>query len=96
MKKYVAIGHWVDSKNTTCAAMKCYTMKHFRENLGCNGFIPYVIISEKKMEVFRNTDEFEVFDEVKKMTGNYRKWLEISDYIKQCFDIMEDEMANAK
>lgn len=95
MKKYIAIGHWNDSKNTTCVAMSCYTIKHFRDNLGGNGFTPYVIISEKKMEVLRNTDEFEVFDEVKKMTSNYRKWSEICDYINQCFDVMEDKLARA-
>lgn len=96
MKKYIAIGHWSDSKNTTCVAMKCYTIKHFRENLGGNAFVPYVIISEKKMEILKNLDEFEVFDEVKKMTGNYRKWSEICDYINQCFDFMEEKIANAK
>lgn len=95
MKKYLAIGHWDDNKNMTSVAMECTTMKSFRENLGGNGFIPYVVISEKKMEVLRMVDSFDLFDAVKKMTSNYRKWNDICEYIEQCFDIMEEKMANA-
>ena len=57
--------------------------------------MPYVIISEKKMETLRNTDSFDLFDEVTKMTTNYRKWNLICDYIEQCFDIMEEKFLNA-
>lgn len=96
MKKYLAIGHWAESKNATvCVAMKCTTNKSFRENLAGNGFVPYVVISEKKMEILKNTDEFQLFYEVKKMTSNYRIWNHVCDYIDQCFDIMEEKMKNA-
>ena len=95
MKKYIAIGHWNDSKNMTSVAMKCNTNKNFRENLAGNGFIPYVVISEKKMEILKNTNDFDLFDEVKKMTSNYRIWNNICKYIEQCFDIMEEKMENA-
>lgn len=95
MKKYIAIGHWNDNKNMTSVAMKCSTNKNFRENLSGNGFIPYVVISEKKMEILKNTNDFDLFDEVKKMTSNYRIWNDICEYIEQCFDIMEEKMENA-
>lgn len=95
MKKYIAIGHWNDNKNMTSVAMKCNTNKNFRENLAGNGFIPYVVISEKKMEILKNTNDFDLFDEVKKMTSNYRIWNNICEYIEQCFDIMEEKMENA-
>jgi hypothetical protein len=95
MKKYLAIGHWNDSENMTSVAMATTTIKNFRDNLGGNGFIPWVIITEKKMETLKNTDSFYLFDEVKKMTSNYRRWNDICEYIEQCFDIMEEKMANA-
>lgn len=95
MKKYLAIGHWSEDENITSVAMTCSTIKNFRDNCGGNGFIPWVIISEKKMEELKNTDEFDLFDVVKKMTSNYRKWNDICEYIEQCFDIMEDKMARA-
>lgn len=95
MKKYLAIGHWNDSENMVSVAMATTTMKNFRDNLSGNGFIPYVIISEKKMETLKNTDSFDLFDEVKKLTTNYRKLNDLCDYIEQCLDIMEEKMANA-
>ena len=95
MKKYLAIGHFNDSKNMVSVAMKATSNKNFRENLSGNCFIPYVVISEKKMEILKNTDEFQLFDEVKKMTSNYRIWNDVCDYIEQCFDIMEERMENA-
>lgn len=95
MKKYLAIGHFNDSKNMVSVAMKATSNKNFRENLNGNCFIPYVVISEKKMEILKNTDEFQLFDEVKKMTSNYRIWNDVCDYIEQCFDIMEERMENA-
>ena len=95
MKKYIAIGHFADSENMTSVAMECSTRKNFVDNLGGNGFIPWAIISEKKMEVLKTVDSFDLFDEVKKLTGNYRRWNDLCEYIEQCFDIMEERIANA-
>lgn len=95
MKKYIAIGHWSDSENMTSVAMSTTSMKNFRDNLGGNGFIPYVVISEKKMETLKTVSEFDLFNEVKKLTSNYRRWNDICEYIEQCFDIMEEKMVNA-
>lgn len=96
MRKYIAIGHFKDSKNITSVAMKENTMKDFRDDCGGNEFIPMVILTEKKMETIKKTDEFHLYDEVKKMTSNYRKWNDICDYIEQCFDIMEEKMEKAE
>lgn len=94
-KKYLAIGHWGDSKNTSCVASAAYTMKDFRDDLGGNDFIPYVILSEKKLGEIEKADEMELFYIVKKLTSNYRKWNEICDYIEQCWEIMEEKLARA-
>lgn len=95
MKKYIAIGHFGDSENMTSVAMSDISMKNFRENLSGNDFIPWVVISEKKMEVLRNLDSFDLFNEVQKLTSNYRRWNDITEYIEQCFDIMEEKLARA-
>lgn len=96
MKTYLAIGHFKESENMTSVAMKCSSVKCFRDNLGGNGFIPWAVISEKKLETLKNTDDFTLFDEVKKLTSNYRKWNDICDYIEQCLDIMEEKMRAAE
>lgn len=95
MKKFIAIGHFDDSENMTSVAMSASNMKNFRQDLGGNGFIPWAIISEKKMEVLKNADAFETFEEVKKLTTNYRKWNDICEYLEQCMDIMEEKLARA-
>lgn len=41
------------------------------------------------------TAVYDLFNEVKKMTTNYRRWDDITEYIEQCFDIMEEKMARA-
>lgn len=95
MKKYIAIGHWRNSKNMTSVACTVPTNKSFRDTLYGNGFIPYVVISEKKMEVLKNTSVFELYDEVKKLTSNFHNWNDVTEYIEKCFDIMEEHIANA-
>ena len=95
MKKFIAIGHFDDSTNMTSVAMTALNIKDFRQNLGGNGFIPWVVISESKMETLKNTSDMDLFDEVKKLTSNYRKWNDICEYLEQCFDIMEDKLERA-
>ena len=95
MRKYLAIGHFTDSENITSVAMQNNTMKDFRNDLGGNGFIPYVILTEKKMNEIENyidDVDFDLYKEVQKLTTNYRKWDDITDYISQCFDIMQERM----
>lgn len=97
MKKYLAIGHFKENKNITSVAMECTTKKSFYENLLGNEFVPYAIITQKKMIILENKldDSFELWNEVKKLTSNYRKWNDICDYIGQCFDIMKEKIENA-
>lgn len=38
----------------------------------------------------------DLYDQVKKMTTNYRRWNDVVEYIEQCYDIMEDRMCNAQ
>lgn len=95
MKKYLAIGHFKGSENMVSVAMQCSTKESFKQNLLGNEFVAYVVITEKKLETIKNLDCFDLFDEVKKMTSNYRKWNDVTDYIEQCLDIMEERMANA-
>ena len=96
MKKYIAIGHWKDCKNITCVASANCSDKWFRDDLKAIRFVPYVTFSEKKFESFRTMDLLEVFYEVKKLTSNYRKWNEVSEYIFGCFNFIEYKLEEVK
>ena len=95
MKKYISIGHWKGNKNTTSVASTSRTKKDFREMLGGNEFIPYIILTEDRFNKVIELDTFDLFNEVKKMTSNYRKWDEVTEYINQCWDIMEEKLQRA-
>ena len=97
MKKYIAIGHFKGNENMVSVAMTCSSRKNFEDNLRGNEFVAWAVIGERKMEALReNLDDcFGLWDEVKKLTTNYRRWNDLCDYIGQCFDIMEEKLANA-
>ena len=93
LKRYIAIGHWEASDNITSVTDLTYTVKDARKDFKGNGFVPYVVLTEKKFRSFHNVDDFETYEMVKHLTSNYRKWDDITDYISQCYDIMEQKMA---
>lgn len=99
MKTYLAIGHFSESENITSVALSCTTLVDFRHQLAGNTFIPFVVITGNKLakleSMIKSDDCFAVYDEVKKMTTNYRKWNVITDYIEQCFDILVDRYDKA-
>ena len=97
MKKYIAIGHFKGNDNMTSVAMKDVSRKSFEENLRGNEFVAWAVIGERKMNALRaNIDDcFGLWDEVKKLTGNYRRWNDLLDYIEQCFDIIEEKVERA-
>lgn len=93
MKKYVAIGHWDNSENITCVISEADTIKDFRSDLRGNAFVTFVILSEQKLAEIKSADGFfEVFQIIKKLTGNARRWSEIVDYLDQCWDIIESKL----
>ena len=96
MKVYAAIGHFRDSKNMTCVALTQRTKKDFMTDCYGNEFVPYVVITEKMLEKLLAADCMELFDQVKKMTSNYRVWNDVTEYIEQCGDIISEKIAAAK
>lgn len=94
-KKYLAIGHFRELENVTCVSSLGSSIKDFRKELSGNAFIPYVVITEEKFHNLKNMDSFELYEAVKKMTTNYRVWDVVTDYISQCFDIMEEKLNRA-
>lgn len=38
----------------------------------------------------------DIFNQVAKMTTNYRVWEKVADYLVQCSDIIADKVENAK
>ena len=49
----------------------------------------------KKWDIIKNSDTMEIYEEVKKLSTNWRKWNDITDYIDQCKDIIESRLARA-
>lgn len=92
MKKFVAVGHWAVNKNTTSVAEQGRTKADFAEMLKFNGFVAYSIISEEVFRSMKEMDCFAIYDAVKAVTPNYRKYNEVTDYIEQCYDIMETRL----
>lgn len=97
MKVYAAIGHFRDNKNMTCVAMTQRTKKDFMTDCYGNEFVPYVVITEPMFEkLLACEDCMDIFEQVKKMTSNYRVWNDVTDFIEQCSDIISDKMTAAK
>lgn len=95
MKTYISIGHFKGEKNITAVALKQNTLKDFKSNLAGNEFIGYVSMTKERFETLTEMDSFDIFQEVKKMTSNYRKWNDVTDYIYQCSDIIRDRAERA-
>ena len=93
MKNYAAIGHWKGNVNTTCIAVQANSVAEFWEDMKGNGFIPYAIISEKRLgkirEYLADTYHDGLFDMIRKMVPNCNKWMEVEEYLIQCMDILE-------
>ena len=98
MKAYVAIGHFKDSKNTVSVAMTAATKKDFMVDCYGNEFVPYVVLTESMVQKLHEVDDgsWGIYEQVKKLTTNYRVWNEVTEYIEQCFDILEDKLVAAK
>ena len=92
MKKYVAIGHWDFSKNITCAVATANSRKEFETDLKCNGFVPYIIFSEKRISEYNAAD---IFGKVEMIPSRNRHALDIEDYMNECMDIIETKLATA-
>lgn len=96
MKKYIAIGHWDGNEDTTSTSCMEDTKSKFMETLKLNGFRVYVVLTEKAFDEMKEMDCFDLYEKVKKLSSNYRKYNEITDYIEQCMDIMSDKLAKAQ
>lgn len=84
MKKYTAIGHWKGNSNMAHVTLEQNTKADFARDLTRNEFVAYVILTEKAIEKLAAAEtSYDRFSMVCKMTGNYRKWQIITDYIEQ-------------
>lgn len=96
MNAYIAIGHFKDSESTTTVALMQRTKKAFMRDCYGNDFVPYVVLTEAMVEKVLSLGGLDLWDQVRKLTSNFRKWDEVADYIAQCGDIIEAEIARVK
>ncbi len=61
-----------------------------------NDFVPYVVLTEAMVEKVLSLDSMALWDQVRELTSNFRKWNEVTDYIEQCGDIIADKIAQVK
>lgn len=98
-EKEPLLGRFDIFQTSPSVAMTAYTKKDFMHNLYGNEFVPYVVLTESMIEKFRTLlaagECFGVYEQVKKLTTNYRVWNEVTDYIEQCFDLIEERIEAA-
>ena len=95
MKKYIAIGNWDWSENVTCVVGMYNTLHEFREELKLNGFMSYIILTEKRFEKMDGMSGFEILEELIHSVSGRRLNI-VVDYIEQCYDIMMEKMEEAE
>ncbi len=97
MNVYAAIGHFKGNENITCIALMQSSKKEFMTDCYGNEFVPYVVLTEKMLNKIQAcTYSMDIFNQVAKMTTNYRVWKKVTDYLVQCSDIITDKVENAK
>jgi hypothetical protein len=93
-KIYAAIGHFKDSKNVVSVVFKQRTRKDFMTDCYCNGFTPYVVMTETMLNKIFNDcrNGSDVFDQVKKLTTNYRVWNIVTEYLTNAGYLITDRI----
>lgn len=71
-----------------------FDKKAFMNDCYGNEFVPYVVLTEKMLSKIQSSAD--IYEQVKKMTTNYRVWNDVADYLTECFDIITDKVENAK
>ena len=94
MNVYAAIGHFKGNENITCIALMQSSKKEFMNDCYSNEFVPYVVLTEKMLSKIQSSAD--IYEQVKKMTTNYRVWNDVADYLTECLDIITDKVENAK
>lgn len=94
MNVYAAIGHFKGNENITCVALTQTTKKAFMNDCYGNEFVPYVVLTEKMLNKIQSCTD--IYEQVKKMTTNYRVWNNVADYLTECLNIIADKVENAK
>jgi|GEM_PF-1629304 len=98
MKIYAAIGHFKDNENIQSIVMKQNTKADFMRDCYGNAFVPFVVLTEAMIEKIINKDcsSLEIYEQVKKMTSNYRVWNIVTDYIYGAGYLITDVVTEIK
>ncbi len=84
MKIYAAIGHFKGDKNIRSIVLTQNTRKDLMRDCVGNSFVAYVVLTEAMAEKLLSCEtSMDVFEQVKKLTTNYRVWNEVTDYITE-------------
>ena len=83
-------------QNNELCVCSDWTLQGFREHDLCGEFVAYAVLTEWMFDRLMSLDGLDRWEQVKKLTSNYRKWRELDDYIEQCGDIIASKMQAAR
>ena len=94
-KIYAAIGHWKGNKDIHCVTLTQNTKKDFMADCVGNGLVAYLVLTEDTINKLtaENISNMEIFEQVRKMTTNYRVWNIVTDFIAQAGYIITEQVA---
>lgn len=98
MKVYVAIGYFKDDKhkNIEIIAMQDSTKANFYRNCQGNAFAACAVMTENKVREILAADIFDRWEMVKKLTNNYRKWMELDELFGDHAEMFLEKIEEAK
>lgn len=84
---YGVIGHYKGEKRMETVIIVSESKKQCTEALKVAEFVPYVIITDKTWQKIQKCKGMkEVFEQVKKMTTNWRVWNKVAIYLYTDYD----------
>lgn len=94
---YAAVGHFKGNKNTVSVVFEQNTKKDFLKDCYGNAFVPYVIFTEAMLnKIFSYESRMDVYEQIQKMTTNYRVWSIITEYLTQAGYLITEKLEDIK
>ncbi len=96
LKAYVGIGYYRDSKQNITSVVSLHQNKtSMRKECKANGFVSQLIISQEKWLTIKNMQQDYILEKIDGLMPNKNACWDISDYLYQCNDIIDERIKNA-
>ena len=96
LKAYVGIGYYRDSKQNITSVVSLHQNKtSMRKECKANGFVAQLVISQEKWLAIKNMQQDYILEKIDGLMPNKSACWDISDYLYQCNDIIDERIKNA-